>query len=231
MITMSHPKENISKEIEIILNNQMEILVLKSTTGVKNSPEGWNLQDGRRVRRGDNLPLHKYIRNTSTCGTAPTEHLLNAGRRLQTSQKARNSPTYLGRAKEKRKNRGKRIGTGPAPVGGSCEGGKVSTHFAGGDCGGVEGGSFGAMKESVATGVRRAKQRDSRTEDRRRAALTTPRGLYAHPPGGAGARSWDSGFGVRIPGRGLGLAAWTQTEGGYCATASGRESGKKSGAA
>ena len=40
MITMSHPKENISKEIEIILNNQMEILVLKSTTGVKNSPEG-----------------------------------------------------------------------------------------------------------------------------------------------------------------------------------------------
>ena len=37
-------------------------------------------------------------------------------------------PTYMGRAKEKRKNRDKRIGTGPAPVGGSCEGGKVSTH-------------------------------------------------------------------------------------------------------
>ena len=37
-------------------------------------------------------------------------------------------PTYLGRAKEKRKNRDKRIGTGPAPVGGSREGGKVSTH-------------------------------------------------------------------------------------------------------
>ena len=33
--------------------------------------------------------------------------------------------TYLGRAKEKRKNRDKRIGMGPAPVGGSCEGGKV----------------------------------------------------------------------------------------------------------
>ena len=28
---------------------------------------------------------------------------------------------YLGRAKEKRKNREKRIGTGPAPLGGSCE--------------------------------------------------------------------------------------------------------------
>ena len=39
------------------------------------------LQDGGRVRRGDHLPPHKYIRNVSTCGTTPTEHLLNAGRR------------------------------------------------------------------------------------------------------------------------------------------------------
>ena len=55
------------------------------------------LQHGRRVRCGDHLPPHKYIRNTSTCGTAPTEHLLNAGRRPQTSQKARNSPrTWVG---------------------------------------------------------------------------------------------------------------------------------------
>ena len=89
---------------------------------------GGNLQDGGRVRRGDHLPPHKYTRNTSTCGTAPTGHLLNTGRRPQTSQKARNCPTYLGRAKEKRKNRDKRIGMGPAPLGGSCEGGKVSTH-------------------------------------------------------------------------------------------------------
>ena len=43
--------------------------------------------------------------------------------------KGKKLPTYLGRAKEKRKNRDKRIGTGPAPVGGSCEGGKVSTHL------------------------------------------------------------------------------------------------------
>ena len=42
--------------------------------------------------------------------------------------KGKKLPTYLGRAKEKRKNRDKRIGTGPAPLGGSCEGGKVSTH-------------------------------------------------------------------------------------------------------
>ena len=42
--------------------------------------------------------------------------------------KGKKLPTYLGRVKEKRKNRDKRIRTGPAPVGGSCEGGKVSTH-------------------------------------------------------------------------------------------------------
>ena len=54
------------------------------------------LQDGRRVRRGDHLPPHKYIRNTSTCGT-----VLNAGRRPQTSQKARNSPrTWVGKKKK-----------------------------------------------------------------------------------------------------------------------------------
>ena len=87
-----------------------------------------NLQDGRGVRRGDHLPPHRYSRNTSTRGTTSTEHLLNAGRRPQTSQKARNSPhTWVGQ-KKKEKNRDERIGTGPAPVGGSCEGGKVSTH-------------------------------------------------------------------------------------------------------
>ena len=42
-----------------------------------------DLQDGRGVRRGDQLPLHKYIKNTSTCGTAPTEHLLNTDRDLR----------------------------------------------------------------------------------------------------------------------------------------------------
>ena len=50
----------------------------------------------------------------------------------------------------------------------------------------MEGGSFRATEESTATGVRRAKRRDSRTEDRRRPALTSPRGLSAPPPGRAG---------------------------------------------
>ena len=58
---------------------------------------GEDLQGGRGVRRGNKLPPHKYIKNTSTCGTTPTEHLLNAGRRPQTSQNARNSPrTWVG---------------------------------------------------------------------------------------------------------------------------------------
>ena len=58
-------------------------------------------KDGRRVRRGDHLPPHRYIRNTSTRGTAPIEHPLNTGRRRQTSQKVRNSPrTWLGQKKK-----------------------------------------------------------------------------------------------------------------------------------
>ena len=46
--------------------------------------------------------------------------------------------------------------------------------------------SFGATEESAATGVRRAKRRDCRTEEQCRPALTSPRGLFAHPPGRAG---------------------------------------------
>ena len=71
-----------------------------------------DLQNGGGVRRGDHLPRHKYIRNTSTCGTTPTEHLLNAGRRPQTSQKARNSPrTWVGQRKKKKQRQKNRDGT------------------------------------------------------------------------------------------------------------------------
>ena len=50
----------------------------------------------------------------------------------------------------------------------------------------AEGGSFGTTEESAATEVRRAKRRGSRTEARRRAALTSPRGLSAPPTGRVG---------------------------------------------
>ena len=56
------------------------------------------------------------------------------------------------------------------------------------DEGWVEG-NFGAKEESAATGVQRAKQKDSLTEDQYRPALTSPRGLSAHPLGQVGAGS------------------------------------------
>ena len=62
-----------------------------------------DLQDGGGIRRGDHLPPHTYIKNTSTCGTTPTERLLIAGRRPLTSQKARNSPcTWVGQKKKEK---------------------------------------------------------------------------------------------------------------------------------
>ena len=66
-------------------------LKLAKMVTITRKPMG-DLQDGRGVRCGDHLPLHKYIRNTSTCGKTPTENLLNTGRRHHTSQKARNCP-------------------------------------------------------------------------------------------------------------------------------------------
>ena len=66
-----------------------------------NKETGGSGQDGGSVRHGDQLPSHRYSRNTSTRGTAPTEHPLNAGRRRQTSKKVRNSPgTWVGQKKK-----------------------------------------------------------------------------------------------------------------------------------
>ena len=45
----------------------MIIMQYKITSGEE------DLQDGRGVRSGDHPPPHKYIKNTSTCGTTPTE--------------------------------------------------------------------------------------------------------------------------------------------------------------
>ena len=64
-----------------------------------------DLQNGKRGTHGDHLPHHKCIRNTSTCGTTPTEHLLNAGRRPQTYQKARNSLCTWGQKKKRKKKK------------------------------------------------------------------------------------------------------------------------------
>ena len=65
-----------------------------------------DIQDGGGVRHRDHVPLSKYIRNTSTCGTTPTEHLLNAGIRPQNSQRARNSPrTWVGQKRKEKETK------------------------------------------------------------------------------------------------------------------------------
>ena len=148
--------------------------------------------------------------------------------------KGKELPTFQGRAKEKRKKQRQKNRDGTWTSGRELWSRK-SFHTLGSpllaEIGGGEGGTFGATEESTATGVQRAKKRDSHTEDRCRPALTSPRGLSAHPPRWVGAGSWCSGFRGQIAGRGLGLAAWTQPEGASAPQLAGRESGKRSGAA
>ena len=69
--------------------------------------------------------IHQKCIYTWNCSyRTPTERW----QKMSDLPKGKKLPTYLGRTKGKGNNRDKRIGTGPAPVGGSCEGGKVSTH-------------------------------------------------------------------------------------------------------
>ena len=83
-------KKKLLNKLEGMLENFEELYVMIK----KQHTRG---EDGGTVRRGGHLPPHRYIRNTSTRGTAPIEHPLNTGRRPQTSQKARNSPrTWVG---------------------------------------------------------------------------------------------------------------------------------------
>ena len=66
----------------------------------------------------------KYIYMWNNSYRTPTERW----QKTSDFTKGKKLPTYLGRAKEKRKNRDIRRGMGLACLGGSCEGGKVSTH-------------------------------------------------------------------------------------------------------
>ena len=130
----------------------------------------------------------KYVYMQSNSYRTPTEYW----QKNSDFPKVKKLPTYLVRAKEKRKNRDKRIGTGRAPLGGSCKGGKVSTHQEAPSLARrqVSGGSFRATEESTATGVQTAKWRDSHREDRCQPALTSPKSLSAHPPARADG-CWD----------------------------------------
>ena len=79
-----------------------------------------------KTRRSPSSPqIHqKYIYTWNCSYRTPTERW----QKTSDFPKGKKLPTYLGRAKEKRKDRDKRIGTGPAPVGGNCERVKLSTY-------------------------------------------------------------------------------------------------------
>ena len=91
--------------------------------GILKNRSGGDLQDGGGVRRGDHLHPHKYIYMWNNSYRTPTERW----KKTSDFPKGKKIPMHLGRAKEK-KTTEKRIGTGPSLLGGSCEGGKVSTH-------------------------------------------------------------------------------------------------------
>ena len=91
----------------------------------------------------------------------------------------------------------------------------------------AEGGSFGATEESAATGVRRAKRRDSRTEDRCRPALTSPIGLSAHPPGRAGLGAEAQASEVRSQGEDWGWRREHSLKGASAPQLAGREARRR----
>ena len=83
--------------------------------------------------------------------------------------KGKKLPMYLGTAKEKRKNRDKRIGWDLHHWDGAVKEERfphTRKPLPGRRLRMAEAGSFRATEESAATGVQRAKRRDSRTEDR-----------------------------------------------------------------
>ena len=86
-----------------LLLRSMLVIIVGCTLNCLKNDLTRDLQNGGGVRRRGHFPPHKYIRNTHTCGKTPSEHLLNATRRPQTSPKARNSPrTWVGQKKKEK---------------------------------------------------------------------------------------------------------------------------------
>ena len=86
-------------------------------------PSRW--RRSKRWRSPSSPQIHqKYNYMWNNSYRTPIEHW----QKTSDFPKGKKLPTYLGRAETKRKNRDKRTVTGPAPQGGSCEGGNVSTY-------------------------------------------------------------------------------------------------------
>ena len=106
--------------------------------------------------------------------------------------KGKKLPTYLGRAKEKRKNRDKRIGTEPAPLGGSREGGKVSTHWEAPSWAETAGGGGGKLQSHGGERSHRGAEGTVERFPHRGSALSSthqPERLVCSPAGSGGAGS------------------------------------------
>ena len=151
------------------------VIIKKSTNNKCWRPSRW--WRSKMWRSPFSPQIHqKYIYMWKNSYKTPTEH------RQKTSDftKGKKLPTYQSRAKEKNRQKNRE---------GTCTTGREvwrrkSFHtpgnpFTGGDRE-WRGGSFGATEESAATGVQRAKRRDSYTEDWCWRALNSPRGLSAH---------------------------------------------------
>ena len=122
---------------KIFANNQQGIKLQNLQTAhaalcQKNNPiKKWAEGDTSRWQRSKTwrspcspqIP-QKYIYMWNNSYRTPTEHW----QKTSDFPEGKKLPMYLGRAKEKRKNRDKRIGMVPEPLGGSCKGGKDSTH-------------------------------------------------------------------------------------------------------
>ena len=98
------------------------LVTQEGTKYIWRAPSRWGRS--KTWRSPSSSQIHqKYIYMRNNSYRTPTE----CWQKTSDFPKGKKLPTYLGRAKEKRKTRDKRIGTGPAPLGGSCEGGKVSS--------------------------------------------------------------------------------------------------------
>ena len=147
------------------------------------------------MRRSPSSPqIHqKYIYMWNNSYRTPTEHW----QKTSDFPKGNKLPTYLGRAKEKRKNRDKRIGTGPAPLGGSCEGGKVSTHSEDPSLAETGGGGGKLRSHGGESSNRGAKGKAERFLHRGSVPSSThqPERLVCSPAGMGG--GWDLRLGLR----------------------------------
>ena len=97
------------------------------------------------------------------------------------------------------------------------------------ETGGGREGSFGAMEESAATGVQRAKRRDSHTGEQCRPALSSPKACLLTHQGRSGLGAEARASEVRSQGEDWGWLCEHSLKGASAPQLAGRESGKKSG--